>query len=155
MKIETILVSTDFKWSATMICYTHCFISRNIMQEMIKIGNAVQTGVGNGGNCTKNPFQPLQRLRRKRKNCKTLSWFIMAKPFQLRRKKQRLSLFAISSCGLGCPKFSGFLYPLFFTSREAAWSCRSVGRTKRRRRSHFCFLVIVTSVAGVFGNLLW
>ena len=37
----------------------------------------------------------------------------------------------------------------FFTSREAAWSCRSVGRKKEEA---LAFLVIVTSVFGVFGT---
>ena len=38
-----------------------------------------------------------------------------------------------------------------FTSREAAWSSRSVGRKKR---GDFSFLVIVTSVFGVFATFL-
>ena len=36
---------------------------------------------------------------------------------------------------LDCPRWHFFL----FTSREAAWSCRSVGRKKENKRSHFCF----------------
>ena len=43
------------------------------MQEMIKIGNAVQTGVGNGGNCTKKSFSATTATEEEEKKCKTLS----------------------------------------------------------------------------------
>ena len=40
-----------------------------------------------------------------------------------------------------------------FTSREAAWSCRSVCRLKKKKEVTFAFLKIRTLVIGIFFNV--
>ena len=40
-----------------------------------------------------------------------------------------------------------------FTSREAAWSCRGVGRKKKKKEVIFAFLKIRTLVIGIFFNV--
>ena len=41
----------------------------------------------------------------------------------------------------------------FFTSREAAWSSRTVG-PRRKKKETLAFLVIVTSVFGIFFGII-